>query len=308
MNFRLPHIPRAKDLIDQAFRAGAKQAKMARGMGKKVPEKILTGEIRRVETIGAIVEGDLLAIVKHFPDFDELDDFQRALLSIKVERDRYKKSLATIQWASQRVKNLKEKTLRKLKKTKDTSLSGAFLARTDSFLKRAGPDLDYMIGVKGILLDFPVVADAPTLVVAGIPNAGKSTFTRQLTGSKVKIAPYPFTTVNILIGYKLVGHKRYQIVDSPGILDRAPKQRNNVEKQAMLALSHLADAVLFIFDQTQPHTQQNNLLSEIRSLLDVPVNVFANDKGFEAKPSGHPIFNAMDKTDCERVFEKCFGI
>ncbi len=308
MQFKLPHIPKAQDLIDKSFRQGSKHAKMSRGRGKKVPAKILTGEIRRVEIIAGIIEGDLRAIVKMFPDFDELDEFQRSLLAIHVERDRYKKSLATIQWAADRVDFLKDKTLRKLKTTKDTSMAMPFLARTDSFIKRIGPALKYMIEVKIILLDFPVVADTPTLVVAGLPNAGKSTFTRTLTGSKVKIAPYPFTTVNILIGYKKVRHTNYQIVDSPGILDRPPKQRNSVERQAMLALSHLADAILFVFDGTQEKESQENLLKEIRETIKAPVHVYENDKGFETLETGHPKFDAMDEEDCVNVFNECFGL
>jgi len=308
MSFRLPHIPRAEDLVDKSFRAGAKEAKKSRGRGKKVAAKVLTGEIRRVEMITGIIEGDLRAVAKHFPSYEDLSDFQKSLLDLRIKKDRYKKSIATLQWCADRVHHLKNKTLRKLKTTLEPDQSKVFLARAASFVKRVDKDLAYMIEVKGILLDFPVVEETPTLVVAGLPNAGKSTFTRTLTGSKVKVAPYPFTTVNILIGYRKVEHMRYQIIDSPGILDRPPAERNTVEKQAILALAHLADSVLFIFDRTQPVDSQENLLAEIKGDLGVPVHAYTNDKGLKGEDCPHPVFNAIDKEDCVRVFNECFGL
>jgi nucleolar GTP-binding protein len=41
---------------------------------------------------------------------------------------------------------------------------------------------------------------------------------------------------------------RYQIVDTPGLLDRPADERNDIENQAVSALTHLADAILFVVD------------------------------------------------------------
>jgi nucleolar GTP-binding protein len=38
------------------------------------------------------------------------------------------------------------------------------------------------------------------------------------------------------------------MIDTPGLLDRPLSERNAVEKQAVLALKHLAKAIVFVFD------------------------------------------------------------
>jgi GTP1/Obg family GTP-binding protein len=54
--FRLPYVQTADSLIDKAFRTGSKDAGKVRGMGRQRPDKIFKGELRRVESISAIVE------------------------------------------------------------------------------------------------------------------------------------------------------------------------------------------------------------------------------------------------------------
>ena len=304
---RLPHIPTAQDLIDKSCRGGSKEGMKARAMGPKKPERILTGEIRRVQIAARIIEGELNAIVEQFPMIDEMSAFHQSLLDLRVKRDRYKKSLATVRWCSERISSLRDKTLRKLKTSKESGHSGEFLGRASSFIKRIGPDLKYLIEAKDALLSLPMLRDDPTLVVAGIPNAGKSTFVRTLTGSKVKVASYPFTTTEILVGYKKVRHSEYQIIDSPGILDRPMNERNMVELKAVLAIKHLADVVLFLIDPQAGLGLQENLCLEIRDGLGVKVVAAVNDKGGEL-PTGYPVFNATKPEDCDRMFRECFGI
>jgi nucleolar GTP-binding protein len=306
--FRLPYVPLSQDLVDRAFRAGAKSAKMSRGRGAKVSEKVLTGEIRRVEVMSSVIEGELNAVVNQFPVYDGLSEFQRRLLDLKVDKDRYKKSLATLKWCSERVVSVRNKTLRKLKTQKDTGISRQFMGRASSFIKRIEPELRYLAEAKKTIMRFPPIREGiPTLVVAGIPNAGKSTFTSALTGSKIKVAPYPFTTVEIMVGYKKVRYLDYQIIDSPGILDRPMSERNSVELSAILALQYLATSILYLIDNTQDFPPQENLLREIQENFHLPVHVFVNDKGgsFNAP---YPVFDARDESKCEEIMKKCLAI
>ena len=41
---------------------------------------------------------------------------------------------------------------------------------------------------------------------------------------------------------------RWQVVDTPGILDHPLEERNTIEMQAITALAHLRAAVLYIMD------------------------------------------------------------
>jgi nucleolar GTP-binding protein len=81
---------------------------------------------------------------------------------------------------------------------------------------------------------------------------GKSSLLRCLSSAKPEIAQYPFTTKEIHVGHiekteKYIT-KRFQIIDTPGLLDRPLSKRNEIEKQAIAALTHLADLIVFVLD------------------------------------------------------------
>jgi len=63
----------------------------------------------------------------------------------------------------------------------------------------------------------------------------------------------------------------FQLIDTPGLLDRPAAERNFIEQQATLALQHLADAVIFLRDPTghcgYPVEVQEHLLAEVRELV-----------------------------------------
>jgi nucleolar GTP-binding protein len=41
---------------------------------------------------------------------------------------------------------------------------------------------------------------------------------------------------------------KVQVIDSPGVLDRALEQRNTIEMQSITALAHLNSLIVFIID------------------------------------------------------------
>ncbi len=62
--------------------------------------------------------------------------------------------------------------------------------------------------------------------LVGFPNAGKSTLISALTDVRVKIAPYPFTTLQPNLGYiQLEDYSRIFIADIPGIIENAHLNR-----------------------------------------------------------------------------------
>jgi nucleolar GTP-binding protein len=215
--FRLPNVPTSDDLIDKAFHQGSKVAKATRSSRKPREKRMRVSEHRRVTVIGGVIESDLLSIVKNFPSYEELPNFHKRLLEIKIDKDVYKQSLGAVHWCLKNVQQLKRETLRDLKGRNDTRPAQDFLGRVASMVKKIRKDLDELIEIKAVLREFPDLEDVPTLVVSGYPNVGKSTFMKSLTGSDVQIAPYPFTTQSILIGHTMRRHQRYQVIDSPGL-------------------------------------------------------------------------------------------
>ena len=72
---------------------------------------------------------------------------------------------------------------------------------------------------KTLWLELKLMADVG---LVGYPNAGKSTLLSKLTHAHPKIAPYPFTTLNPIVGtMEYPNFSRLKIADIPGLIDGA---------------------------------------------------------------------------------------
>jgi len=74
---------------------------------------------------------------------------------------------------------------------------------------------------KRLRLELKTIADAGLL---GFPNAGKSSLLSQLSSATPKIASYPFTTLNPVVGTIVYGdYAKIRMADVPGIIEGAAK-------------------------------------------------------------------------------------
>lgn len=72
-------------------------------------------------------------------------------------------------------------------------------------------------------LELQTIADAG---LVGYPNAGKSTILGKVSAAHPKVAPYPFTTLNPVVGVVELGsYQRVTVADIPGLIEGASENK-----------------------------------------------------------------------------------
>jgi nucleolar GTP-binding protein len=110
--------------------------------------------------------------------------------------------------------------------------------------------LEELRGHQRALRRIPTVSlRAPTLVLVGAPNVGKSTLVRALSTGEPEVGNYAFTTRGVSLGHVYDGGALAgQVMDTPGLLDRDAAARNAMEDLTMATMDHLPSAVVFVCD------------------------------------------------------------
>ena len=285
-------VPTSDELTNKAFK------RAARAMSGKTIEgrdSRLRANESMVLTAANIFTDNLANIVRRFPSFEQLPTFYYELADVLVGIEKLKMSLASVDWASRKIHEVARSYVGKIR---DADLpepvrKEAF-GRIASIVKSINKDLLFLNEARNILRKLPDVHDEPTIVIAGYPNVGKSSFVSKITGATPEIAAYPFTTKGVAIGHFIRNDIRYQVMDTPGLLDRPMAERNNIERQAITAIHFLDAVVMFMIDPSESCgyeiEDQKRLLAEIRENFDLPLLVVANK-------SDRPEFRNMDEVE-----------
>jgi len=187
--------------------------------------------------------------------------------------------------------------------------------RISSVVKQINKELLFLAEAQNILKKFPEVHDIPTIVIAGYPNVGKSSLLRCLSSAKPQIAQYPFTTKAIHVGHIEVKDKyiskRFQIIDTPGLLDRPISKKNDIEKQAIAAIKHLADIIVFILDPSETSgyslTEQKHLLTQTKKMFkNSKILVIENKVDQKRTKSKNLKISCETKEGIEKLLEKIY--
>jgi nucleolar GTP-binding protein len=300
--FEIPTILRSQEILDKANR---------RAMKVQVVDPDFRFRMQKlnkskVDSFAGVVESTLEKYVKAFPSFDNLPPFYMALIDLLTPIGDVKRILGRLDGTRKQVNVIKVKTIRQINRTSKTAYMDVkrkeAFGRISSMVYDLAEDLLSLAEVREKFKELPSIPTKhPTIVVAGYPSVGKSQLVREISTADPKVASYPFTTQELTVGYFEVNRTRYQIVDTPGLLDRSFEERNLIEKQAILALTLLSNLCVYILDPTGhcgfPIGPQVELLSSIsESIPDMEFIVVSNKSDLDL-PDG------IDSSQLEQAVE-----
>ncbi len=198
-----------------------------------------------------------------------LTDFERALIARRFGEGTLDRSLTRVGRAVDRIRGLQRDSERAVHHAAGADELGVevrrFYGRMASHVREIDADLARLKQLDRFREDRPRLdPNAPTLVVAGFPNVGKSSLVARLSSAHPKVADYPFTTLAIAVGHADLGFDRWQVLDTPGVLGRSHRA-NPAEAEARTAVERAASVVLFVLDPTPgaepPLEEQEELLA-----------------------------------------------
>ena len=265
---QLPTVPTSQELLDKSFRRASRAA----------------DNEAMIQNAGNILSDNLSNLIRKFPSFENLPSFYRDMADIMAGVDRLRISLSRLSWASAQISDITRESLFKIKRSRgldSTPVRKAAFGRFSSVMRSIEKDMLFLNEARNLLRNIPSIDPmVPTILIAGYPNVGKSSFIVRITGARPEIASYPFTTRGIYVGHFYRGEQKYQVVDTPGLLDRPMAERNDIERQTVAALSHLRGVVLYILDPSEhcgyPLSSQLSLAEDLKNWIKLPVLIAAN--------------------------------
>ncbi len=232
--------------------------------------------MRKVKYTRDTFDEKLGAILQDFPRIEDIHPFYGDLLNVLYDRDHYKLALGQINTARHMIDNVARDYVKLLKYGDSLyrckQLKRAALGRMATIMKRQKDTLVYLEQVRQHLSRLPSIdPNTRTLLLCGYPNVGKSSFMNKLTRANVDVQPYAFTTKSLFVGHMDYKYLRWQVIDTPGILDHPLEERNTIEMQSITAMAHIRACVLFFIDLSEScgYTiqQQISLFESLRPLF-----------------------------------------
>ncbi|CAL5199903.1 unnamed protein product [Lathyrus oleraceus] len=278
-------VPNGKDFIDIILSRTQRQTPTVVHKGYAI-NRLRQFYMRKVKYTQTNFHEKLSTIIDEFPRLGDIHPFYGDLLHVLYNKDHYKLALGQINTARNLIGKI-AKDYVKLLKYGDSlyrckCLKVAALGRMCTVLKRIGPSLAYLEQVRQHMARLPSIdPNTRTILICGYPNVGKSSFINKITRADVDVQPYAFTTKSLFVGHTDYKYLRYQVIDTPGILDRPFEDRNIIEMCSITALAHLRAAILFFLDISgscgYTIAQQAALFQSIKSLfLNKPLIVVCN--------------------------------
>lgn len=275
-NFKkMAPVPSAHDLVDIVLTRTQRRTPTVVHPGYKIT-RIRNFYMRKIKFTQQTISDRLTTMLADFPRLSDIHPFYSDLCNTLYDRDHYKLALGQINTAKQLVDSVARDMIRMVKYGDSLyrckCLKRAALGRMCTILKRQKASLSYLEEVRKHMSRLPALdPNTRTLLMCGLPNVGKSSFMNKITRANVDVQPYAFTTKSLFVGHTDYKYLRWQVIDTPGILDHPLEQRNTIEMQAITALAHLTCSVLYFMDISEQCgftiEQQCNLFRSIQPLF-----------------------------------------
>ncbi|WVO24913.1 uncharacterized protein IAS62_006293 [Cryptococcus decagattii] len=252
---RITPVPTSADFIDVVLNATMRKTPTVIHKNFKI-SRIRNFYMRKVKFTQDTFDEKLGKIISEFPVLDNLHPFLSSLLNVLYDKNHYKLALGQINTARHLISQVAKDYVRLLKfgdsLYRCKQLKKAALGRMATIMRRQKDPLAYLEQVRQHISRLPAIdPNTRTLLICGYPNVGKSSFVNKVTRADVDVQPYAFTTKSLFVGHMDYKYLRWQVIDTPGVLDHPLEEMNTIEMQSITALAHLRSAVLYFMDLSE---------------------------------------------------------
>ncbi|KAI0088068.1 P-loop containing nucleoside triphosphate hydrolase protein [Irpex rosettiformis] len=248
-------VPTATDFLDIVLSKTQRKTPTVIHKNFKI-SRIRNFYMRKVKFTQDSFDEKLGAILEEFPMLDDLHPFLSSLMNVLYDKNHYKLALGQLRTARHLIDQVAKDYVRLLKFADSLyrckQLKKAALGRMATIMRRQKDPLAYLEQVRQHISRLPNIdPTARTLLICGYPNVGKSSFINKVTRADVDVQPYAFTTKSLFVGHLDYRYMRWQVIDTPGILDHPLEDMNTIEMQSITALAHLKSCVLYFMDLSE---------------------------------------------------------
>lgn len=215
-------------------------------------------------------------VADKLPDYDTVNDYYAMMFknvcpksTMEKYRNHITSNITIINKLSERYKKqimkLQQNRSKRFNKETFVTIKKEYVGRVASVIKNLDPTFDKLISLEK---EFRRIANPDfklrTVVLVGIPNAGKTTFLTKITDALPEINSYAFTTKALNVGYFKRRQDLYQVIDTPGLIHHDFKEMNAIEKQAIAAIKAISDLIVFVYNPTLNEQEQRDMIKTLK--------------------------------------------
>jgi GTP-binding protein len=161
-----------------------------------------------------------------------------------------------------------------------------------------------------VTMELKIIADVG---LVGYPNVGKSTLLSVASSAQPKIADYPFTTLQPMLGVVRVDDETFVMADIPGLIEGASSGAGlgleflrHVERTRLLV--HVVDGSAGLWWDAAPEAEGQTHVSQTTDPIDDFKRINAELEQYDPVLAGKPQLVAINKIDLQEVRDRLPGL